>query len=343
VIPIQVFRFRLALIGLGLKMALLLASPEPRIDVWTILQEGAEALTRGENPYAVAFSDPYLPGQRTEAYVYLPLVLWVTAPFRWLLGEVRVAQLVCEALSFWLLWRLARPADPRNRVAARQAELFALLFLYHPRALFVLEQSWTEPIAVTLLLGLLGCLKKRRALAASILAGLFFATKQYLALLAPLFWLGGRALGLAWPRILGGLMLAVAVAAAVTLPLALWEPRAFLDDVLWYHLSTPLRDDALTLTTAFYKLSGQEPSGLVSAGLAMGALALGLAAHRRHPSPAGLASAAGLVLLWALLFQKHAFCNYYYLVGATLLAAAALHAAEARRVALSTRGGDGPP
>jgi hypothetical protein len=37
-----------------------------------------------------------------------------------------------------------------------------------------------------------------------------------------------------------------------------------------------------------------------------------------------------MVLLWALLFQKHAFCNYYYLVGAILLAAAALFCAEAR-------------
>jgi hypothetical protein len=311
----------LAAIGIAAKMYLLIASPRPIIDVWTILQEGADAFGRGENPYEVLFTNPYQRGAVTDSYVYPPLMLLVSAPFRWFFGDVRVGFLLCEVASFALLWRLGR------------APIFALLFLFHPRALFVLEQSWTEPVVTTCFLALLCALRERRPVLATVCAGLLFASKQYLLLLAPLLYVGARALRMKAREAAGRAAAAVVVGLAVILPFALWNPEAFVHDVLEYHLRSPFHSDALNLTAFFHDVADFLLPAAVSVAMAIGALGLALFAYRRDATAAGFASACALTLGLALLFQKHAFCNYYYLVGTMLLSAAALRDREAGEVA----------
>jgi hypothetical protein len=129
--------------------------------------------------------------------------------------------------------------------------------------------------------------------------------------------------------------LAIAVAAATALPLFIWGPRDFVDDVLLFQLRQPLRLDAMSLPALVARLSAVRLPGALSL---VGAAAALLWA-RRLPRPAGeharaaAARATALVYFAFFLSAKQAFCNYYYFVGALLLCACALaptSAAEAR-------------
>lgn len=326
----------LVAVGLALKVYLLIASPAPVIDVFAMLQGGADALARGENPYVAAYPDPYRPGALIDTYLYPPLTLLVTAPFRWLFGDARAGLAACDVATFFLLLRLGAPRDAapaterRERAGHDTARLCALLFLFHPRALFVLEQSWTEPIAALGFVAFLVATQSRRVLTAALCLGFFFASKQYLGLLAPLCGLGfwrlvrgsAPSLGRALARFAGHVGIALAVAAAVTLPLALWNWSAFVQDVWTFHWASPFREDALNLSALLFQAFGVRVPEVIAVGAATAAAAAGLWAAARRPTPAGLAAGAALTLLLALQLQKHAFCNYYHLVGILLLAAA---------------------
>ena len=83
----------------------------PRIDVWVVLQQGADALARGDNVYTQQWTNS--PGVQ-DFFPYLPWMAVLTAPGRWLAGDVRWAVL------FWSLvlspgcgrWRAAGSSGP---------------------------------------------------------------------------------------------------------------------------------------------------------------------------------------------------------------------------------------
>ena len=99
----------------------------------------------------------------------------------------------------------------------RLGGLAAGLYLFTPRNLFVLEQSWTEPFVVLFLAATVWC-AARHPRVAPVALGLFLAVKQYAVLALPLALLIGRP-----PMTFAGFrriaVPAVVVAAVVTLPL----------------------------------------------------------------------------------------------------------------------------
>jgi hypothetical protein len=327
--PLAALRRRRFAVLVGLALAarawVIVASPSPIIDVWSTLQDGADAFRHGKDPYAIVMSNPYGDGQIIDYYGYLPLVLLVTAPFRWIAGDVRVGLLVCEALCAWLLFRLA---GGRRGIA----ELCALLHLYHPRGLFTLDRAWTEPISAALFLGLLLALRRRSLPASAILAGLFFASKQYLFLAAPIVAIALVVLAGGLGRAIGALLVAALAAAVVTLPIALWDTQAFLEDVVWFHLRrVTASEGSLTFSAALLRVAHAKMPPAVSGLAAVGAACFAPASHlrgllaRTSLAPA-VAGASALAFLLSLPFQKQAWCNYYYLVGVMLLAAVAAEA-----------------
>src|SRR5205085_986121 len=92
-----------------------------------------------------------------------------------LLGDVRYALLALTLLSAWLLARAVRGPS---------GELGALLVLYQPRAFFVLEQSWSEPLTLAAFALVLFFLRRGRALLAAAALGLLLVSKQYSPFLA---------------------------------------------------------------------------------------------------------------------------------------------------------------
>ena len=207
----------------------------------------------------------------------------------------------------------------------------AALFLFTPRGLFVLEQSWTEPFLVLLLSATVfaAC---RRDTWVPYLFGLFLVVKQYLVFVVPLAWLIVRR-PLPDKKELGRWALKAAVAgAAVSLPLALWDISAFIRDVVTLQFDQPFRADALSYP-AYALRRGYGPLPTTLAFVAA-LVAVGLSLLRAPRTPAGFASAVALTFLGFFSFNKQAFCNYYYFVlGALCCAIAAADRSDTTRSA----------
>ena len=331
----------LCLVGLLVTHALLGAwvlnvAPDPGVDVALFQRGAAEVLADGGNPYAMSFDDPY-PDSRASpfygpgvssggrlwfGYPYPPLGLLFTTPAH-LLGDFRLAHLACMTAAGALI-ALARPG--------RIAFAAAALLLFTPRGFFVLEAGWTEPLAVLCLAAtVFAACRAPRALPVAL--GLLLASKQYLVLSLLVVPLLGRTRR-TWPPLAGK---ALAVAAVVTLPLALWDLSAFWHSAVALQFRQPFREDSLSFLVPLAGLAGGRPPAWVAFALAAAA---GVTAVRRMAvGPAAFAAALAATFLVFFAFSKQAFCNYYYFVVAALCCAAAAGSCSADRRAPAGRGG----
>jgi len=207
-------------------------APTPPIDVFVFQRDAVSALLAGVNPYSITFPNPYannayygpgmvVDGRLTFGFVYPPLSLFLSTLGQWVGGDVRYAQLGAMTLAGVFMATTRRGG---------LGGLAAGLYLFTPRNLFVLEQSWTEPFVVFFLAATVWCAARHPRVAPYVL-GLFLAVKQYAVLALPLALLIGRP-----PMSLAGLrrtvVPAVLVAATVTLPLALGDLSGFLRAVV---------------------------------------------------------------------------------------------------------------
>lgn len=317
-------------------------SPRPFIDVDVVQRDAAQALLAGSNPYAMDFPDIY--GQQTgvyspgwvrdgrvlTGYPYPPLTLLLTLPGH-MAGDHRYSHLAAVALAGAMLAWLG---------TSWLCRLAAILLLFTPRALMVIELGWTEPVVVLMAAATVFCaVRAPRWLFLPL--GLLLASKQYMVLALPLTvllvpppW--------SWRRWLWLMAGSLAVAAAVTLPLALWSWPDFWRSAVVFQLRQPVRDDSLSLLAVWGHAAGSLPRW---AAMAVGWLAvvpaMVLAVRRCPRSPAGFATGLGFVLLVFFSFAKQAFCNYYFFVLACLAAAiAAMPAGETALAATLPATGD---
>ena len=300
--------------GFGLRLGMLWASPAPVIDVFVEFQESAQHLLAGLNPYTVPVSDVYRGtrdyGYRLLGYAYLPANLYLQTVAYALAGDFRYACIAAEAIVAFALYRVAGPGR-------RLAMLAVLLFLFHPRGLFVIEQGWTEPfIAGAFALFLWLRARRPESLGAAAAYGYMLSLKQYLVyFVLHLFMVERRAKALA----------VAAVTAVVTcVPFLIWDPSSFLTYAVKFQLETPFRPDGLTIVSLFYRLFGFT-AGKWLAGLV--GLAVALYTYRRF-LPLGLLGyqfAVTLTTFSIFLFGSQAFCNYYYLVSVLCLFLFAVH------------------
>jgi len=141
--------------------------------------------------------------------------------------------------------------------------------------------------------------------------GLLCALKQHLVLYLP-------ALALLPGIGAAGTGIAVATALATYLPFALSAPAGLYQAVIEHHLKNPFRPDSMSLTGRLWK------AGIVLPGWLGFAASIGsLGALAWVPRKLGpLLFASSLTFLVFYLLGRQAFCNYYYLLGATWLFAA---------------------
>lgn len=295
-------------------------TPEPHIDVYVFQQESSAALLRGENPYAITFTNIYGPGAYVYGpgltsegkvnfgYPYPPLSLYMALPGYMVAGDHRYAQLAAITLSAALL-AYARPGI--------LSMLAALLLLFTPRVFMIAELAWTEPFVVLLLCATVFC-ACRLPRATPYALGLLFASKQYMIFAAPLavLLLDGS---FSWRRYLIFMAKAVGVAAVVSLPLVLNNLPAFMHSAVTLQLKQPFRKDALSYA-ALLSWTRLEPIVVRMTFLAFVAAIGGIvAALKRCPrGPAGFAMGMAIVYLGFLVFNKQAFCNYYFFVMAAM-------------------------
>ena len=307
-------------------------APSPMIDVFMFQRDAAAALLSGVNPYAITFPNPYptgayygpdmvVDGRLMFGFVYPPLSAFLSVLGAWA-GDVRYAQLGAMTLA------AACMAYTRR---GRLGGLAAGLYLFTPRNLFVLEQSWTEPFVVLLLAVAVWC-AARHPRVAPVALGLFLAVKQYAVLALPLALLIGRP-----PMTFAGFrriaVPAVVVAAVVTLPLALWEPAGFLRAVVELQFYQPFRPEALSYLGLLAGPGGQPPFG-TGVAFAVAAAVMALALWRVARTPAGFALGVAALFLAFFVLNKQAFANYYFfVVGALCVAVAATDQSVADRPA----------
>ena len=243
-------------------------------------------------------------GTLTVGCPYPPLSVLLTIP-GYLAGDVRFSHLLAMGLSAALIV-VTRP----NRVAA----LAATFLLLMPRALFVLELSWTEPLLVLTFSLVMFC-ACRWPKGLPIALGLYLSTKQYTVLTLPLLPLlvdGPRH----W-RAMGRLLLkAGIVVAVINLPFLLWNAHAFVRALVVFQFLQSFRNDALSYLVFIRRIDPGVPLPVWVALLPL-VVMIPLCLRRVASSPAGFAAAVTAVHLFFFAFNKQAFCNYYYFVIAT--------------------------
>ena len=293
--------------------------PEPQIDVVTVQEAAIDALVAGQSPYGITFKNVY--GSSTRFYgeglaseeevwfgfPYPPLSLAFVAPAHLLFGEYRYAAVAALAGVGLMLASFGW---------SRHAMLGATLLLTTPRVLFEIEQGWTEPFVLFMLVVLVVALRHRPA-NAGVAAGLAMAVKQYFAvalLLLPLMPAGRRASR-------HTLAIALASAAAITLPFLIWDFEGFMKSAVTLQWREPFRLDSLSYL-AWMARRGWQPPGIAVTLIAL-ALATVFVRRTLPRSPAGFAAAMAIVTVAAFAFGKKAFCNYYFFVIGALLTSVA--------------------
>ena len=298
------------------------ASPHPRIDVIEVHRAAFDALESGRNPYSITFRNVYGPnsgfysegvvrGDRVLfGYPYPPLNLLVAMPAHLVAREYRYAHLAALVAAAALIG---------YSTSTLRAKLAAALLLTSPRVFFVIEQGWTEPVAMAML-ALTTFLLVRRPAWSSWTGGLLLATKQYLGFALPLLWKAGRSRPEGAAAYVGRALLAGAI---VTVPFAIWDPRAFAETVVLLQAREPFRLDSLSLASwAARQGWGQTPMITAVAG---GLLSLALSLWRTPNTAAGFAGSLALTSLGSFTLGSKAFCNYYvFVIGALCCTLAAI-------------------
>jgi hypothetical protein len=295
-------RTRLAWIaGAGLALAtgcvVIALVPDPRIDVWYLLQQSSSGLLSGDDMYRQHWRHSH---GLQAVYPYLPMSTVLLAPFRWLAGDVRAGLLLASVATSAVLRRFA-PAAP---VA------LSLLVLVHPHWAFLIDQSWTEPLLLFLLCAAVVATERGRPVVAVLALAAALATKQHIVVLLPLFALW-PAFG--WRRTL----LSAGVAVVAVLPWVIAGPTDFWHDAVHANLALGVIPRALCV-----------PSFLFRHGITVGfwfplaALVAAYVASLRAPrTAAGLASGSALVLWTIDATNKQSFFNHYTLpLGLVVLA-----------------------
>lgn len=315
---------------------LLKASPAPMIDVWYWHRAGYDALAAGTNPYAIFMPNIYghtqwfAPGlaDNTKVFVgypYPPVTMLLGWTGHLLKQDYRYWNLVAQILAAAFI-AFSRPG--------RMATLAAIIFLFTPRGLFVLEQGWTEATSAMAIAGCV-CCAVRWPKALPWVFGIMLGVKQYFVFALPLLPL---LLGTKDPKVLFRFLLKAAIIPAIiTVPFMLWGPGAFFNSVVAFQAKQPFRADALSVMAFLVSKGGPMLPLNISFGLAAGAA--GLALWRSNKSPAAFSAALALTLLFFFFFAKQAFTNYYYLIIACLCAAAGAGLSDSS----ATRAGSASP
>ena len=125
-----------------------LLSPDGRVKA---LAPGSPAEAAGLRPGDLITRVVRRPGEFTH-FGYPPSVIYCNCVSWLLFKDVRAVWVVFDMLAALLMYLLARRCNPGEQ-GARLCELLPLTFLFLPRSLFVIEESWTEPLVVVSMAG----------------------------------------------------------------------------------------------------------------------------------------------------------------------------------------------
>lgn len=309
-VPPRVALALITVLSAGASVAMVVSSPHPRIDVWSMYQAASRGLLHGHDPYGLHWTSG-MPGEVSNGFSYLPGSALVLAPFQWLFGDVRYGLIVAIVVAAWCVFSIAQE---------QSAWLLASLILNFPKESFGVEQAWNEPLLFAFVAVFVALMVKRRFRGTLVALVAAVTCAQYGLLYLPLA-AGWRAFG--WKR----LLTAAGSAAVVALPwmIADWHQAWY--SVVVYPMKLPARLDSLSLYTLAMRhgwVLGFLP--LVSFSL----IALVLCWLLIKESAVAFCAAAALVMFTFAILNKEVFFNdWQFVASLTVLAAAVISRPEA--------------
>ncbi len=290
------------------------SSPRPNIDVWTVQQGGAEALLDGRNPYtAVAVRDTGPRDGVDVPYVYPPTQLYLTLPGYALGGDVRYSMLAALLITGFALRFIVRKSG--RSLPAIVEDGPALVVWTMPKLLFILEQSWVDPVQVMLVCVATASVFTKRPTLIAVAFGIVLTAKQ------TMFWAVGLA-GLFLGFSVRQWIVVASVGGAMVLPFAVADFMRLKHSLLDFVNALPDRPDALTLNNwVFRKFNFMLPTRLA---FPFAAVVAAVSYWRMPRTLQHWALATVVTYTIFFVFNKWAFANYYFtLCGLAALAAAA--------------------
>jgi hypothetical protein len=275
-----------------------------------IVEEGADALFDGRDPYAEEYLDGPLSDRPLATrlhFPYMPFMLALGIP-RAVMGHVPWADsrvwFTVFSLSVALPSLLRMECSPAARVRTFQV-LFAL-----PTGALLLATGGVDIPVLALLLTTFVLAQRGGTVSAGLVGGLALATKQTSLLVLPFVALA-MSDGSARRRFLATAGL---VGLGVTLPFAVWDVRAFVEDAVLFPLGAGHGGTAAQTPTVGSLLIDLFPThrGLITAllvVLVLGVVAL-LLLSGRGSSPAQACARAAGAFLFACAFAPAARVGY---------------------------------
>lgn len=296
------------LIAFFLRLLMIWSSPSPSIDVFGIQKIAPRAIIEGNNPYSLIYHFPWQ-NEPLDVYSYGPFNIFLNFPAVLLLKDPRYIQIISELGIALLIYFILKKRSLSNEFI----EKLPLIFLFNPRALFILEQAWVDPVLVFLVFLFAGTLFVwKRELVAFFILGLALATKQYAVFLFPFLLMGGFLK-------IRNLFITVGVAVVTSLPFLIWNAKDFLRDVVLFNLTIQKsRYDSLSLNTSFHNLTGDDMPKFFVASLELLVLLYLLRIQRKLRGSFVIFN-AGVFALFTYLLYRLAFIHYYYFAGSMIL------------------------
>jgi hypothetical protein len=305
----------------GMGIWVLMASPAPVTDVFVFAQDGGRGLFAGHNPFAMTFPDIYgdgvhyhpalvRDGRVLHGFPYPPINLLVGLG-DFLTGDPRTTLIMAAAATTCLMASLSPTARALEATA---------LFLLTPRCLFLLEQGFMEPLAITFLLAT-AWTSRYRPTWTFIFLGMLLVSKQTIPGLMAAAWLlpqcraSGRTL---WTFIARS----CAVGVAINLPFFLLNPERFWHSLVTTHILQLRPPVSLTLAS-YLRFAGHVDSVPLWVSLMLlGICSIMLICFAPRTS-AGFCFGIGLNYMAFLSVNAQAFANYYHFIIAAMWASVA--------------------
>ncbi|HCU37081.1 MAG TPA: hypothetical protein DGT21_17050 [Armatimonadetes bacterium] len=304
-------------LGGATRAGAIIASPDPVIDVYSVLDQTPRALLRGENPYRYQIVSPY-GTERARRFgvsesadpnieIYPPGIIILATPPAAVGADPRWMLLACW-LAIGVL--VARHAWSDAALHPHAPALLGALMLL-PSGSFTAEQAWIDPAYVAFFV--LG-MAMTQPVVAGLLFGFGLTVKQTAICVLPAMLAHG------WHTRATRVAMALCF-SLVVLPFLIWDAGEMLRDVVLGFAQKSVHENALSLPGLVLATTGYS---LPSVPLVLIALALGVfATWWSRGSAARLVAAAGFTVCAFSLLSKYAYMNWYEGACVILLVAAA--------------------
>lgn len=302
----QQIYFFVFLLAFVLRVFMVWSSPTPLIDVHDYLKNGALGLLQGKNPYSLIYTKFYS-DVTPDFYSYLPAMLFLTLPSVVFFADPRYTFVFSELAVALLILHLLKNKKDRF--------IYSIIFLQNPISLYMIEQSYTEPLILLIILLAVFFIFKKKNLLIMIFLAVLISLKQYLLFLLPLFYKL-----LAYFQIKKKLLLffgGVIFALLISLPFVIWNKDDFVHDAVLLQLKFPPRYEGLTFFSLLYYFTGIKYNVLISWVIIT--LVLLFIYTRPKITPYRFFYLSSFLYLVVFFFNKWAFLNYYYLISQLLL------------------------